>query len=285
MSYVWTPEQIQRYFGYYEGLATRNTYSYLTFATTRDFARSVLPPCLEPADVPEVTVSFMSFMEFANGRTNRTGRDRCAMIHINAKFGDAVGIYYLTVLETEEVNLETGRELWGMPKKLGTIDSFDDGHTLFTFVERKNHRIMEFDAQLGPEQGEQPSQDEYYFELKGHFSANGFGLKDSELVIFKLGSTVNRFRELTNPHVVLTGSPWDPGVGSVPLGDFKEGGMTGGHMTWEIVDVVSLNDDGNDYAPYILGRMYDDWPDLRDDTSRRAGTSALGVDRSVMASV
>jgi hypothetical protein len=268
MTYVWTQEQIQRYFGYYEGLATRNTYSYLTFSTSEEFARSVLPPCLEPTDTPEVTVSFMSFMEVANGRTNRTGRDRCAMIHINAKFGDAEGIYYLSVLETEEVNLETGRELWGMPKKLGTIDSFDDGDTLFAFVERKNHRIMEFQAEMGPEQGAQPFQEEFYFELRGHFGANGFTLKDRELVVFKLGSTVNRYRELHNPHIVLKGSPWDPGIGSVPLGEFTGGGMTGGRMTWEIVDVVNLNDDGHDYAPYILGRMYDDWPDLRETAGR-----------------
>ncbi|MGO4588849.1 acetoacetate decarboxylase family protein [Paenarthrobacter sp. 2TAF44] len=284
MSYVWTPEQIQRYFGYYDGLATRNTYSYLTFSTTPEFAHAVLPPCLEPTNSPEITVSFMSFMEVADGRTNRTGRDRCAMIHINANFGEVEGIYYLTVLETEEVNLETGRELWGMPKKLGTIDSFDDGETLFAVVERKNHRIIEFEAEMGMEEGSQPFQEEFYFELRGHFGADGFNLQNRELVVFKLGSTVNRYRPLRNPHVVLQGSPWDPGVGTVPLGEFTTGGMTGGRMTWDIVDVINLNEDGNDYAPYILGRLYDDWPDLRSDDSRRPNIDASRDARSELAS-
>jgi hypothetical protein len=269
MSYVWTAEQIQRYFGYYEGLSTRNTYSYLTFETTEEFARSVLPPCFEVALRPTVTVSFMDFMEVSEGHTNRFGRDRAAMIHVNAVYGGIEGIYYLSVFETEEVNLETGRELWGMPKKLATVDSFDDGERLWGFVERKNHRLIEFEADLGPEQGAQPAEPEYYFEIRGAFTADGFRLTSAELLVFRLGAVTTRFRELSSPRVVLTGSPVDPGVGTVPLGDFIDGGTLGGQTAYEIVDVVALDREAHDYAPYILGRLYDDWPDYRDTDGRR----------------
>ncbi len=275
MSYVWSTEQIERYFGYYEGLTTRNSYTYLTYETTKEFARSVLPPCLEPAETPTITVSFMAFMEVAGDFTNRTGRDRCGMIHINARHGDLEGIYYLSVLETEEGNLETGRELWGMPKKLATIDSFDDGERVWAFVERKNYQIIEFEADLGPEQGSQPGVPEFYFELHGSFTANGFTLNSVELLIFKLGAVTNRFRELTNPHVVLTGSPFDPGVGTVPLGAFVEGASTGGETSWDIVEVVDLSTDDHDYVPFILGRLYDDWPDLRVTDNRRTSQTRV----------
>jgi acetoacetate decarboxylase len=275
MSYVWSAEQIQRYFGYYDGLTTRNTYSYLTFETTREFARAVLPPCFEPADEPTVTVSFMAFMEVSEGYTNRAGRDRAAMIHINARYGDHEGIYYLSVFETEEVNLETGRELWGMPKKLAEVDSSDDGERLWGFVERKNHRLIEFEADLGPEEGPQPAEPEYYFELRGGFTADGFRLTSAEVLVFRLGAVTSRFRQLTAPRVVLTGSPVDPGVGTVPLGRFIEGGTLGGQTGYEIVDVVALDVDAVDYTPYILGRLYDDWPDFRDTEGRRVSTSRV----------
>ena len=269
MSYVWTQDQIDRYFGYYDGLTTRNTYSYLTFETTTEFAREVLPPCFDVAAKPAVTVSFMSFMEVSAEHTNRAGRDRAAMVHINAVHDGTEGIYYLSVLETEEVNLETGRELWGMPKKLGSIDMFDDGERLWGFAERKNHRLIEFKADLGPELGPQENEPQYYFEVRGGFTANGFRLTSAELLVFRLADVTTRFRELTNPRVVLAGSPVDPGVGTVPLGSFVEGGTLGGQTAYEVVEVVPLNINEHDYSPYILGRLYDDWPDFRDTAGRR----------------
>jgi hypothetical protein len=275
MSYVWTAEQIQRYFGYYDGLSTRNDYSYLTFETTEEFARSVLPPCFEPAERPAVTISFMSFMEVSGGYTNRFGRDSAAMIHINARFKGIEGIYYLSVFETEEVNLETGRELWGMPKKLATVDSFDDGERLWGFVERKGHRLIEFEADLGVDQGAQTAEPEYYFELRGGFTADGFRLTSAEILVFRLGAVTNRFRELSAPRVTLSGSPVDPGIGTVPLGEFIEGGNLGGQTAYEIVEVSQLDLASAGYAPYILGRLYDDWPDYRDIDDRRPTASRV----------
>lgn len=275
MSYVWSAEQIERYFGYYNGLTTRNNYTYLTFETTAEFARSVLPPCFEPAERPLVTVSTMSFMEVAGGYPNRFGRDSAAMIHINAMYRGVEGIYYLSVFETEEVNLETGRELWGMPKKLATVDSFDDGERVWAFVERKGYRLIEFEADLGAEQGAQPAEPEYYFELRGGFTANGFRLATAEVLVFRLAASTNRFRELTSPRVVLAGSPVDPGVGTVPLGAFVEGGSLGGQTAYDVVDVVQVDIDAHDYAPFILGRLYDDWPDFRDTVGRRATATRI----------
>lgn len=268
MSYVWTPEQVKRYVDYYALVATRNSYAYLTYETTQEYARSVLPPCLEPTANPQVTVSVMSFMEVIEGTPNRPGRDRCAMVHIDAQLGDRTGVYYLTVLETEEVNVETGREMWGMPKKLGTIDMFDDGERYWAFAERKNYKLIDFTATLGAELGEQPAETEFYFELRGHFGAGGATLANTELVVFELNSRVNRHRDLTDPTINLGASPVDPGIATIPLGDFVGGGYTAGEMSYSIVDTISLDGDGSDYSPYLLGRLYDDWPDVRDAVGR-----------------
>ncbi|KAA0084560.1 hypothetical protein CIW52_11210 [Mycolicibacterium sp. P9-64] len=270
MSFVWSAEQIKRYFAYYEGINTRNTYNYLTFETTREFARSVLPPCFEVCDKPEISISSMAFMEVIDGRTNRHGRDRAGIVSINARYGDRVGSYYLSVIEEEEVNIATGREFWGMAKKQGVVDTFDDGRTLWSFVERKGHRLIEIEAELGPELGEQEAAIDYYFELRGYFGPNGRSLSGVQVVVFEINTKTNRFRELNDPHVALAGSDVDPGIGTIPLGAFVGGGATGGELSATLAAVDPLDDDGNDYAPYLLARFYDDWPDYRDDSNRRS---------------
>lgn len=269
MSYVWTPEQIERYFGYYVGINTRNTYNYLSFETTLEFARNVLPPAFEVADSPQVSISSMAFMEVVDGRTNRHGRDRAGIVSINCRYGELEGNYYLSVIEEEEINIATGREIWGMAKKQGVVDTFDDGRTLWSFVERKSHRLIEFEADLGPELGAQDDAVDYYFELRGFFGVNGRSLSGVQVAVFEINTKTNRFRELTNPYVSIHGSDVDPGLDTIPLGEFVGGGATGGELSATLVRVDPLEGDGNDYAPYLLGRLYDDWPDLRTDENRR----------------
>lgn len=278
MSYVWTADQVKRYFACYPEVTTRHSTAYLTFETTPEFARSVLPPCLQVPENPKVTISVGAFMEVIGEYPNRSGRDRAALIDITAKYGDKEGIYYLTVVETEEVNVETGRELWGMPKKLGTVDFFEDGSRLFAFVERKGFKLIEIDADQGPELGAQADSVDHYFELRGHFGPNGAALSNVELVVFELDSVTDRFRELRNPSVQLGESPVDAGVATIPLGNFVGGGNCGGETAYQIVDVVALDADGFDYAPYLLGRLYDDWPDLRE-TDRRTAPTRVGRNR------
>lgn len=264
MSYVWTREQVDRYLAYYDDIRTHHSYAYAAFATTADFARSVLPPCLEPADEPTVTVMFGEFMEWIEGLPNRPGRDRAALIGVNAVHGDDEGIYYLTVIETEEVNIVTGRELWGMPKKQGSVDFFDDGEQVFAIAERKSHRLLELQGTLGePQPVSDAEESEIYFELRGHFGPNMRGLSNVQLVVFENRSMLKRLQPLTDVRVALGRSPVDPGVASVPLGAQTDAGCLGGETSYIVRDVVDLDGDGNDYAPYLLGRLYDDWPDVR----------------------
>ncbi|MFL1526265.1 acetoacetate decarboxylase family protein [Pseudomonas sp. O230] len=263
MSYVWTQDQVVRYRSYYDNIRTHHTYSYVSYSTTDEFVLSVLPPCLGVCENPVVTVSFLSFMEWVNGVSNRDGRDRAAIISVNAEYQGLVGSYYLTVLETEEVNIVTGREFWGMPKKLGTIDYFEDGREFHGIAGRKNQQLIELNASLGDEQGGSDEVPEYYFDLRGNYEVNARSVRSPELVIFKNYTKVNRFKEITDPKLELKGSPCDPGVGTIPVGSYIEGGHLGGETFYNIEKVVDLSRDGVDYAPYLMGRLYDDWPDVR----------------------
>lgn len=261
MSYVWTPDEVARYVAFYRGVATRGANAYLTFATTAEYARSVLPPCLEVAPEPQITISLGSFMEIYENYPNRPGRDTAVLVGVNARLGDLEGSYFLTVIESEDVNIATGREVWGMPKKFGTVDYWEDGRRLWAYAERKGHRLIELEAETGPEQGEQGLSTEYYFELRGHFAPDLTSLSAPELVVFEMPTETFRYRELTAPHVVLSGSPFDRGVGTLRLGKFVSGGLSGGETGYRVREVRDLTDDGHDYMPYLLGRFYDGWED------------------------
>ena len=261
MSYVWSQDEVDRYVAFYKGIATRGANVYLTYETTAEFARSVLPPCLEIAARPQITISFGTFMEIYDNFPNRPGRDTAALISVNAQYGDLEGTYYLTVVETEEVNVVTGREIWGMPKKIGTVDFWEDGKRLWGYVERKGHRLVEIEADLGPELGEQGVSTEYYFELRGRFAPDLSHINSPELVVFEMPTDTFRQRDVAAPHVVLAGSPFDRGVGTLPLGAYVSGGYSGGETGYRVLDVHDLSSDGHDYRPYLLGRAYDAWED------------------------
>lgn len=264
MSYVWTPEQIARYRRYYDHIRTHHSSAYVRFATTKEFARSVLPPCLSPSPSPCITIGFSAFMEWIEGVPNRDGRDRAMILGINAAYGEAEGSYYLTVVETEEMNIVTGRELWGMPKKMGVIDMFEEGERFHGFASRKGFDLIELTASLGDPAPSVPVEEtEYYFDLRGYFSVNGESVSEPQLVIFNNVTRSKRLRSITSATVTVADSPLDPGIGTIPLGRFLDGAYLGGETTWHIDKVVELKNDGQNYAPYLMGRLYDDWPDVR----------------------
>lgn len=131
----------------------------------------------------------------------------------------------------------------------------------WAYVERKGHRLIELEAELGPEMGEQGLSTEYYFELRGQFAPDLSSLGNPQLIVFEMPTDTFRFRKLTAPHVVVAGSPFDRGVETLDLGGFTGGGLSGGETGYRLNEVRDLGDDLHDYTPYLLGRFYDTWED------------------------
>ena len=261
MSYLWTSEQIQNHYPTPYSLLFRHTTASASFATTEAFVRSVLPPCLEPA--PEPTVSFLAMafipvMDWRTGVPTAAQRDRAALLGVNVVHGGEEGSYFLTVIETEEVNLEKGREYWGMPKKLGTVDLFDDGNNFYSFVDRKYHRLFELEGNLGEVEEVDPQEifPSVYFELRAYFAPTGMSISQPQLVITDVETTLARSQALSDATLEVFQSPFDPGVATVPVGEFKEGSVVAGVDDYKIREVVELDGDGHDYAPYVFGRLY-----------------------------
>lgn len=258
MSYLWSPEQIQGHYPTPYSLPFRHATVSASFTTTTEFVRSVLPPCLEPAPDPTVSVYAMSFIDWRNGVPSIAQRDRAALVGINAVHDGAEGSYFLTVIEGEEINIVKGRELWGMPKKLGTVDFFDDGSELYAYVDRKYHRLLELHAKMGEVEQVDPSEvsTSLYFELRAYLAPTGMSISHPQLVITDIESRVARSRALEEATFETFESPFDPGAATIPIGEFKEGFSAAGVDDYKIRQVIDLEGDGNDYAPYVYGRLY-----------------------------
>lgn len=269
MSFVWSQERIDRYLSYYQDLRTHHTWAYATFAVSHDYARSVLPPCLQPAENPAVTLYFGAFMEWIKGVANRQSMDWVGAVGINARYGDMDGSYYLAAVEQDEVNIVTGRELWGTAKKQGKVDFYNDGKSLYGFWERRGIRLVEFQAALGEVVDTSPEEEkEVMFELRGQFGPNGQGVTGAQLVIFENSTQTHSARHLTDAKVALGQSPFDTGYAEMPLGECLHAAIVGGETSYTVREAISLDNDGHDYAPYLLGRSYDDWPDVREINDR-----------------
>jgi acetoacetate decarboxylase len=269
MSFVWSQKRVEQYLGYYDDLRTHHTWAYATYSVSTDFARSLLPPCLEPAEKPAITISLGSFMEWIHGRAHRNSMDWVSAVGINARYGNEEGSYYLAAVEEDEINIVTGRELWGTPKKQGKVDFYNDGKLLYGFSERKGIRLIEFQAALGdlvePEAGETK---DIMFELRGMFGPNGRGVSGAQLVIFENSTLTHKTQMLTDVALALGTSPYDTGYAELKLGECVEAAIVGGETSYAVRNTVALDGDGHDYAPYLLGRFYDDWPDVRDTSGR-----------------
>ena len=150
----------------------------------------------------------------------------------------------------------------GMPSSTRTLSVTTPRRERTRAYEHRVENVV-LDAKLGEEQGGAEEAPEYYFDMRCGFEVNGRSIRNPELVIFKNSTRTHRFRPIVSADLTLKGSAFDPGVGTVPVGEFLEGGHLGGETSYIVEQVLDLSKDGVDYAPYLMGRLYDDWPDVR----------------------
>ena len=248
MGYVKTPDEVLEIESYYGD--NKYTFEGMTveFETTTEFARSVLPPCLEPAAKPAGSASVLT----VQGRKGGFGD---ANVAINARYGDIEGSYTLTFLIDTDWAVTLGREIWGEVKKHATIFLYRNGDSRFGYGERKGIRVIEIAAELGKEQG--PSEAAgYEFEIKATPSALGKGLEgDPRLVVLQASRKYSYVA--TGPGTLtLRGSLWDP-VDTIPVDAVGPVRYFTGESMFRTVSVDSLSD-ADAYVPFVYGRQYDD---------------------------
>lgn len=277
MGYVWTQEQIESYESCYREVAYHFSGLSVTFTTTPEFVRSVLPPCLEPTAEPKGVVGFSYGREFYNGLPSVADEESVGAVYLCATRDGLEGLYSLTVIVGGDMNVTTGRESWGMPKKRGDSAIVCDGEQIYGFSERRGARLMEVAARLGSEI-EPFDEDGALFEIKGWLRPDGRGLQhDPILIVFDTHSSYKRARR-AEATLKLTGTIEDP-VGDIPVISADEAIFVEGVETFTFREEHTLGD-RDAYRPYVYGRNYDNWME-RIAAARDAVTAPAGSGHQV----
>ena len=178
--FVKSPEQIEKFQQAYRNPVFQDSFSLSTsFLTDPEVAREILPPPLEPADEPRVSVSIYTI-----GRSNCVGPFSGASVNLACRFQGEPGLYCIAMPMSTGVAINFGRDLFAEPKKLAEISlTEEDGHARgavtrygLTYIELTG----EFEEPMEPVELSGTSH-HYYF--KHMPAADGIGLvHDPELI-------------------------------------------------------------------------------------------------------
>lgn len=224
----------------------------IAFETTPAFVRSVLPPCLEPAERPAALATANRYQKLVGGDFNSS------CVFIEARHEGVPGWYCLTMLLTGEWGTVRGREIWGEPKKMAGIELHRDGAYAASYAERYGTRVIALDAELTEELG--PQQASFLsYELKGFPAAVGFGLEYDPLLVVIASEASYASVRRGRGRISFQGTPHDP-LDSIPIVSTGAATLVGGGELKVIPKQVKSLPDRDAYLPFIYGRAYDDYP-------------------------
>jgi acetoacetate decarboxylase len=150
----------------------------VTFLTRPEIIRAVLPPPLEPAGEPLVSVGVGTF-----GRSNCVGAFAGGWVDVRARYKDIEANYCLAMPMSTDVAIIFGRELFGEPKKQARVRLQSDGDVTRGVVERFGVEYLTVEARLtenvpitGPALGDR-------FHFKFLHSADGRGLEFDPIIV------------------------------------------------------------------------------------------------------
>ena len=138
MRLVKTPEEIKRIQGLYARCQLLNTRNlFVTFETTPEAVRALLPPPLEPMPEP-----LGSAWVGEIGNSNSVGPFMGAALYIRARYQDTVGNYCIAMPMSTPQAVTFGRELYGEPRKLAKIIFERQDEFVWGSAERHEMRFL-----------------------------------------------------------------------------------------------------------------------------------------------
>ena len=187
MGFVKTPEEIRHIREALTAIHFRSGQLIVVeFMSDMDFVRAVLPPGLEPVGEPRMRCGLSSF------KAASCGPYQGSSVHIRARHGDIEGSYVLAMYMAVDNAVLFGREVFGEPKKVATVDFAFEGERKRGSVERAGTRLIEIDMEAGPE-AEPTDRSGIDFNYKTFMAADGRGLAaDPILVAVQIDSKVHR---------------------------------------------------------------------------------------------
>ncbi|SKB08430.1 Acetoacetate decarboxylase (ADC) [Aeromicrobium choanae] len=218
----------------------------VSFTTTEDYLREVLPPCF---DLPEEPKAMLSF-----GVAHSYGKPfGSATINVAAAYRGEQTWFDLTMLHTGDMTVIIGREAWGEAKKRAEINFVEELPKVSGSAVREGYTVIEFEAEFGDDLGARTESGvDMHVKAFPAFDMSALD-RDPILVIGRSTTTFTSYR-LGTIDLKMTSSPLDP-TGSVPIVSIDEVRLGDARTTYEIEEHDLAPDEA--YFRHVAGRMYD----------------------------
>lgn len=221
------------------------------FLTDPAWVAHVLPPRLEPAGQPRVTAMV------GRWRSNCVGDFAGGALYVEARFGQVVGDYVLSMWMDGDQATIYGRDVFGEPKKIAATRLHRSGSRMSGRVERHGVTLVELSANLSRDNGPGRARG-VNFNVKARPAASGVGLEeDAILTMADFDNEVRVSREGSGA-VTLRGTVHDP-LDEIVVRQVLRGGYMEGDLHAHARSVATIP--AADFLPYHYGRM-DDWSAL-----------------------
>lgn len=175
MSFVKTPEEIERI---EDALATVHwTGEWISaqFLTREDVVARILPPPLQPAPEPLASVTVGLW------RSSCLGSWAGGVLNLEARHDGIDGHYVLVIYMDSEHPIAFGRELFGEPKKMAKTELLRDGDHVHGRIERHGVCLIDIDAHLDTDLGPL-KYERHTFNYKSRTAAGGRGLEEDAIL-------------------------------------------------------------------------------------------------------
>ncbi len=249
--YVKTPAQVAR-LQQINGAASflQATSLSMTFLTDPAVVRELLPPPLEPADEPRVSVSV-----YRIGQSNCVGAFDGASVNLACRYNGEDGLYCVTMPMSTDTAVVFGRELYAEPKKLAECRVDRRGRFVHGSVTRHGITYIEltgdFEGDLEPVDRAGTSS-HYYFKYLQAADGNGLAFDPQLIRVTHRGRTHRMMRGTGT--ITFRESPHDPVI-DIPVLMVEGAAYSESetHTTAEVVTTVRAED----FLPYAYAKTDD----------------------------
>ena len=227
------------------------------FETDMDYIKETIAPCFQAPDKP------IGYINVSKYQSDFCGEFDCGIVYFPIKYPAKDGKVYdgttmIALYVGNDMPVSIGREMWGEGKKRATSQILMDGHEIYGYVERNGVRIIQIDAFMGPDQGEQPEIVSDNFEFKAVPHAQGWGTQNDPVIVdMHYVDNYRVYREGT-AEVKLTGTLVDP-LDDIPIKRIGPVTYSEGASIWTIPFIDVLEGQGDAILPYMYGQKYDDF--------------------------
>lgn len=221
----------------------------ITFETTPEFLREILPPCFDMPDQPLGSVTIGKW------RGNVCGDFDCAIIDFQCKYKGKAGSTMLVLYVDDDMAIVMGRECYGEAKKLGKSELYPCGDDMYARVQRFGKNIIELEA-VWDKNYEVPFDEEFYgFELNAVMDGYGTSLKNDPEIITKNFKFTRLVMKEGEGKLTFNGTQMDP-LDKIPIVSVGRA-FYSEHWNRSSIESIDVIHDKEGYVPFVFGQMYD----------------------------